>query len=555
MKKSLFKNLITSFLIIFLLIFAAVEVGNVVLLVRNRNRIQDLISETLDKYVYYWEGQFKGVNNSILSIQPHEDGKDFGNLISSTKTIDVELSKVEMRDLLNDTSALYNYQYYFFIAVPDRGIYIRSNISGWTDVINGTGDTIEDGVLDYILSDSSESNTTSWLENNQIWDTVQIGDAWYFIKVYSYQNGYVGALIRAYDALQDVSVNDNYMIAANLQTADGTFICGDNPDNWVSREYSINIDYTDTVLHCYYSDGLLPYNVLVIIVAVISLAATLIIANIYLSHQSREIFSPLEKLRSAMIDFSSGNLDVRLPDRKNMDGMNEEIGHLYTTFNDMADQIKNLKIQVYDEQIQKEKVLNDYLKLQIQPHFYSNILNLIYGFAEIHDDSSIQKITMATAAYSRYLLAEKSTFVKFSSEMDCVKNFAEIQKIRYGDIVDFHFDIEKGVEDQVVIPLLVYTFVENSVKCNVTLQSKVNISVKARREDDRLLIQVIDDGVGMDAETLSKLNSGVSIEKDGRHIGIENIRARMKAAYGDSASLSFESGKDGTTVTVNVLAV
>lgn len=553
MKKSLFRNLMISFLLIFLLIFAAVEIGNVILLARNRERINDLIGETIDKYIYYWEGQFQGINNSLLSIQPHEDGKDFSNLTESDETMNVELSKVEMKNLLNDISTLYHDQYYFFIAVPDRSIYIKSYSSDWTDLSEG-GRSIQDTVLEYIASHFSEAGTSNVLENDQMWDTVRIGDAWYFIKIYSYQNGFVGALARAEDAVEDVSLNDDYMIAANLQTKDGSILCGDTPGGSVTKEFSINFGYTDTVLHCYYSDGLMPFNVLVVSVALLSLAVTLILAHIYLSRQSREVFKPLEKLRSAMIEFSGGNLDVRLPAVQKNDGINAEIGHLYTTFNSMADQIKDLKIQVYDEQIQKEKVLNDYLKLQIQPHFYSNILNLIYGFAEIHDDASIQKIAMATAAYFRYLLAEKSTFVKISSELDCVKNFAEIQKIRYGDILDFHYDIDKSAQDQLVIPLQIYTFVENAVKSNVTLRSRINIWIQAWKEKDRLIIRVMDDGVGIDPDTLSKLNSGTSLEENGRHIGIENIRARMKAAYGDSASLQFDSGKGGTSVTVNVIA-
>lgn len=533
----------------FLLIFSVVEIGNLALITRNRNRINSLTYETIDKYIYYWEKQFSSINKSLNSIQPHENGKDFENLLNSQNTMNVELSKVEMQNLLINMGEQYGDQYYIFLTVPERNIYVRSDISGFKDE-DGTDQTARNAVLDYIETKGG----TEQIKNDVMWDTLSVGGEYCFIKVYSYKNGYVGAAIHADDLLIGLS-DDTYIRGVNLQRSDGNILCGTVPKGKLTSVFSIDVDYTDAVLNVYFSDGLVPFNLLVFIVALVAFAFSAMAVQFNIKLQSRRVFSPLEELRSAMIEFSGGNLDVHLSENNVSDPGQEEIRKLFCTFNNMTSQIKALKIQVYDEQLQKEKIMNNYLKLQIQPHFYANVLNLIYGFAQIHDDVSIQKIAMATAAYFRYLLAEKSTFMPLSSELDCVKNFAEVQNIRYGDILEFHYEIADDVKNQLIVPLIIYTFVENSVKSNVTLRPSLHITIRAVRNQDRLQIMVLDDGVGMSKEMVDKINAGINLEKDGKHIGIDNLRQRLKMAYGENFTMQFHTTDGKTEVFVDIPVV
>ena len=81
-------------------------------------------------------------------------------------------------------------------------------------------------------------------------------------------------------------------------------------------------------------------------------------------------------------------MDVRLPERENV----SQIGQLYQTFNHMADQIQILRIDVYEKELERQRARSRFLQVQIQPHFYTNILNLIHGMAQIQDFEEIQKL-------------------------------------------------------------------------------------------------------------------------------------------------------------------
>ena len=79
----------------------------------------------------------------------------------------------------------------------------------------------------------------------------------------------------------------------------------------------------------------------------------------------KTVFAPLEQLRRAMEQYSTGDLDVRLPERENV----SQIGQLYQTFNHMADQIQILRIDVYEKELERQRARSRFLQVQIQPHF------------------------------------------------------------------------------------------------------------------------------------------------------------------------------------------
>ena len=84
-----------------------------------------------------------------------------------------------------------------------------------------------------------------------------------------------------------------------------------------------------------------------------------------LGRQSRNVFEPLELLRTTMENYSGGDMDVRLP----VVNDNSQIDNLYQTYNSMADQIEHLKIQVYEKELEKQRINSNYLRIQIKPHF------------------------------------------------------------------------------------------------------------------------------------------------------------------------------------------
>lgn len=193
---------------------------------------------------------------------------------------------------------------------------------------------------------------------------------------------------------------------------------------------------------------------------------------------------------------------------------------------------------------------SNYLRIQIQPHFYTNILNLIYGMAQLRDYQSIQKLSMTTGKYFRYLLGEKGSLVKLKEEIDCVCNYFEIQKIRYGDNLEFYMNVEEDMREQMIMPLILQTFVGNSIKHNVNLVDILKVKVDIRKQEEKIHIVINDNGVGFPDAVLDRINRGENISEDGEHIGICNVKERLKLLYSDKGCVHISSRPGESVVTV-----
>ena len=274
----------------------------------------------------------------------------------------------------------------------------------------------------------------------------------------------------------------------------------------------------------------------------------ILVMSLIAQFQMKVVLNPLNRLKKGMESFSQGNLNLRLEE----DTSSNEINTLYKTFNNMAGQITKLKIEVYEFELERQKIQSDFLRVQIQPHFYTNILNFIYGLAEIKDYSTIQKLAKMTAGYFRYLLGEKGTFVLLREEINGIRNYAEIQKLRYSDCLDIILEVENELDEQLILPMVIQTFVENCVKHNITLVPVLNVGIRIWKENGKLNMLIQDNGTGFREETLRKLNSNENISKDGEHIGIMNVKKRLKMFYNENASIEITSVPGNTQIQIRL---
>jgi len=179
---------------------------------------------------------------------------------------------------------------------------------------------------------------------------------------------------------------------------------------------------------------------------------------------------------------------------------------------------------------------------------------MIYNLAQSKNFKSIQDYARHLSDYFRYALRQDERLVTLEAEMNFVLSFLEVQKIRFPGAFTSVYSIDDGLEDELVPPLLIENFVENSIKYGLRLGSVIEIIIVIRKQDDRLLISICDTGNGMPADILDKLREGEIVEdKAGQHIGIWNIRRRLKLFYGGAAVLSITSAAgEGTQVWIEL---
>lgn len=202
---------------------------------------------------------------------------------------------------------------------------------------------------------------------------------------------------------------------------------------------------------------------------------------------------------------------------------------MFENFNEMAEEIEEGKIK--ERQYNHMKL--DNLKLRMNPHMLMNSFNLIYGMAQVKDYESIQEFALCLVDYFRYILKETNDLVTVKEEMNFVRNYLRIQKIRFPERFNCVYSMTKEVENALIPPLLIENFVENSIKYAMIPKKITEILINIRREGGWLYISVTDTGRGIKPEVMPDIRDGRKyVDTMGNeHIGIYNCRKWMEYYY------------------------
>lgn len=497
---------------------------------------------SLEMYCSYWDNKLDIINNSLLTVTSSSSSdSSYSNVCNSRDELVFQTAKKLLVNRMSDIAWNHENEVLVFVYVPDREVFLKS-----TNHLVSYDKRLEmDQDIKKYASGIRSYNSTKW-------DYFKSGTEDFFIQVYRIDGGYIGALVKCQTILDGV-VQDNGMVSGIGLTDDEGKI------TYSLRGEAGGEEKKDTavlLIPMTHIDGQLKVEAqrqnlfgdktTFTFLSLITVSLGLLLLAWNVRYQVKEVLGPLNKLRSVMEKFSRGNLDVRLEEKNT----NSEIDVLNHTFNEMAEQIVDLKIDVYEAELAREKTESNYMRVQIQPHFYTNILNLIYGLAQLKDFASIQKLSMTTGAYFRYLLGEKGTFVLLREEIQCVKNYIQIQQIRYKDEMEFELNAEEGMERQMVLPMILQTFAENSVKHNIGLVPLLRIRIDISSGNDRIYITVRDNGAGFEPDMLERINKNENISNKGEHIGITNVKERLRIFYGDTASVEINSRPGETLVKV-----
>ncbi|WP_223869035.1 sensor histidine kinase [Paenibacillus sp. UASWS1643] len=257
----------------------------------------------------------------------------------------------------------------------------------------------------------------------------------------------------------------------------------------------------------------------------------------------RTLLVPLNRLISVMNKINKGLVNVRIDNFKASD----EFLMVNQTFNKMINKIEELKINVYEEQLSKQRIELQHLQLQINPHFFMNSLNILYSLAQVKNFTLIQDMTLCLVRYFRFMFRSNLSFVTLQEEMEHVHNYIRIQELRFPDQLTCNIEYPELLGQLEIPPLLIQTFLENSIKHGVTLEEPLHLSVSFELRETALnpFIEIVirDTGTGFSEKVLEEIRSGNRIvDEKGEHIGIWNVRKRLLLLYGDDASLSCYNG-------------
>lgn len=291
-------------------------------------------------------------------------------------------------------------------------------------------------------------------------------------------------------------------------------------------------------------DQLSPIQYMLLCITIILLA----FIPICLIVLRRLLLEPMSMFTSTMKAIQSGDTTIRVPQQS----MLQEVNQISETVNIMLDTIQQQKIEFYEQQLTTQYVQLQYLHLQIRPHFFLNILNVVYSLAGEGKDNAIQELVLNFSDYLRSIFKDSSKLISLETEVCSIKSYVCLQQKLQAYPPELKLDIDAETSQCLVPALSLLTFVENSFKHSQNQRSSLEIRIKSRRfsggEENYLNISILDNGGGFTPEQLEFLNQKNSLTDSNRHVGISNIRNRLFLLYGSKASLSFRNTTDGACV-------
>lgn len=272
-----------------------------------------------------------------------------------------------------------------------------------------------------------------------------------------------------------------------------------------------------------------------------------VILAIFLIFMNSIIFRPLGDLMRGMKKISMGYLDARLPINKTT-----EFNFLSSSFNNMAQEVKNLKIDVYEEQLRVQQAEFKHLQAQISPHFYMNSLNIIYNFAALGDHEAVKKMSLHLADYFRFIMRTNRSTVTLSDELRHINNYMEIQKIRFPGKLEYTVDVKEPLLNYELPALCVQPFVENAIIHGFKNRKQLFlIQIKAIEETEKSTWQITieDNGVGFPDDVLHNLNANIPLaEASSSRLGIGNVIDRLELHFNDQVNISFSNAEQGGAI-------
>lgn len=280
-----------------------------------------------------------------------------------------------------------------------------------------------------------------------------------------------------------------------------------------------------------------------IMLTIILLAFATLLAVIF----SNALTRPIKELRKSMKQVEMGNFDIQLEDSEYMN----EIGHLQNSFKIMIYKIRQLIEHNISEQEAKRKSEIRALQAQINPHFLYNTLDSIIWMAEGSKTEEVIQMTSALSKLLRKSISNEDELVTLDREIDYVKDYLTIQKMRYQDKLEYEIDIEPEVLRVPIAKLVLQPIVENAIYHGIKYKdSKGLIRITGKLIGFDVIIQIIDNGMGMNEETLKNVLVK-KCSRESKRVGVRNVHNRLQLYYGKNYGLRYDSKLgEGTTVSI-----
>ena len=283
--------------------------------------------------------------------------------------------------------------------------------------------------------------------------------------------------------------------------------------------------------------------------SVVAFAAIFVLITALSYYIPLSITRPIRKLSEVTDQVAKGDLTVRSDVRSGA-----EVSVLSDSLNTMIDKIDELLEQVKKEQIRLRKAEFELLQSQINPHFLYNTLDAIVWLAEAGEQKKVVSMVGSLSDFFRTSLNQGKDIITIKEELQHSRSYLEIQQMRYQDILNYEIHVPEELHRYLIPKITIQPLVENALYHGIKNKRGLGrIVISGRKEEDFLILQIEDNGIGMRKERLDQVKEGMNqkipTEKD--IYGLYNVNERIRLNFGEKYGLSIESTYgEGTVVSI-----
>ncbi|MGF3226015.1 cache domain-containing sensor histidine kinase [Facklamia sp. P12932] len=273
-------------------------------------------------------------------------------------------------------------------------------------------------------------------------------------------------------------------------------------------------------------------------------AFLILLSSIFLSiFVSKKVTNPIVDLIDEMKKVNQEFSNIPVNQQASL-----EIRELTLEYNLLLNRVKKLTEAIEEKEKAKRTYELKALQSQINPHFIYNTLDTILWLVELGEKDQAVEVIQSLGSLLRTTLSVDEDVIELKREVEQVKNYMNIQKIRYDDKFDYDISLGANTGEILVPKLIIQPIVENAIYHGIkTKKGQSHIQITSRIGANALMIQVEDDGIGFKG----KEHSNKPKPKLGG-IGMANVDQRLKILYGEAYGLSYTSDDQLTRVTLKI---
>lgn len=331
-----------------------------------------------------------------------------------------------------------------------------------------------------------------------------------------------------------------------------------NREIWETGVQSVTANIQENILEILYYEnrqGAQIYNDMqktttrMILVSVVVLVFLIGVTVLMITIIPRTITRPVHDLSRVTEQVAKGNLEARAHIEYGV-----ELKVLGDSLNVMIENISTLIERVKEEQTNLREAELEILQMQINPHFLYNTLDTIVWLAETGEKAAVVNMVETLSEFFRSSLNSGKDIVSIAAETRHIASYLQIQQVRYQDILDYTIQIPEELDDCLIPKITLQPLVENALYHGIKYKrGRGNINVSGRLEEDKCVLVVEDNGIGMSPERLRQVQSGLmtKIEDGSDFYGLYNVNERIRLKFGNSYGLRIYSVyQEGTRVEI-----